>query len=129
MAYTKFHKNYGDFEIVIPAIDFSELNDDEAKETIEVLRSYENDYVCLNLDDHCHQRKARDAIEAKIGKHDWGLQEYLWENMGKINWPAPLIMHSFGPFQLAGTTLRKEWCNHMANEIEREHFGHADQTT
>ena len=71
MAYTEFRKSYGDFEIVIPAIDFSKLNSDEAQKTIEILRRYERN--------------------SKI--------------------------------------LRKEWCNHMANEIEREHFGHANQTT
>ena len=32
MAYTEFRKSYGDFEIVIPAIDFSKLNNDEAHE-------------------------------------------------------------------------------------------------
>lgn len=126
MAYTEFRKSYGDFEIVIPAIDFSELTGDEAEKTIKVLRNYEDDYVCLNLDDYCYQRKARDAIEAKIGNYEWGLQEYLFKNLWNR---APFQMLTFDPFMPAGIVLRKAWCNHMANEIEREHFGHANQTT
>lgn len=124
MAYTEFRKSYGDFEIVIPAIDFSELNNDEAEETIEILRKYEGGYVCLWLGNG----KARDAIEAEIGRCDWGLQEYLWKTMDKKNMRKPFFMRTFEPYNLGGIELRKEWCNHMANEIEREHFGHADQT-
>lgn len=92
--------------------------------TIEILRKYEGGYVCLWLGDG----KARDAIEAEIGRCKWGLQEYLWKTMDGIYWAEPFFMRTFEPYNLGGIELRKEWCNHMANEIEREHFGHADQT-
>lgn len=128
MAYTEFRKSYGDFEIVIPAIDFSELTGDEAEKTIEILRNYEDSYVCLSLVNLNDKRKARDAIETKIGKYDWGLHEYLWKSMNDTNWGAPFKMQSFNPREHAGYILRKAWCNHMANEIEREHFDHANQT-
>lgn len=120
MAYTEFRKSYGDFEIVIPAIDFSELNDDAAKRTIKVLRKYEGGYVCLSLVNLNDNRKARDAIETKIGKYNWGLQEYLWENTSDTNWEAPFEMKSFNPGEHAGHLLRIEWCKHMAKEIKRE---------
>jgi len=129
VAYTEFRKSYGDFEIVIPTIDFSELSDDAAKRTIKVLRKYEGGYVCLSLVNLNDKRKARNAIEAKIGKCNWSLQEYLWEHMDMLHWRPPFGMNLFNPREHAGYILRKEWCNHMANEIEREHFGHANQTT
>ena len=128
MAYTEFRKSYGDFEIVIPAIDFSELNNDEAEKTIEILRRYERNYVCMNLHPMNDQEKARDAIDIKIDRDRdcEGLEHYIADVMGDAVEGCHIY---FDPYNLAGKILRKEWCNHMANEIEREHFGHADQTT
>ena len=125
MAYTEFRKSYGDFEIVIPAIDFSELNKDEAEKTIEILRRYERNYVCMNLHPMNDQEKARVAIEIKIDRDCEGLEHYIADVMGDAVEECDIY---FSPHNLAGKILRKEWCNHMANEIEREHFGHANQT-
>lgn len=126
MAYTKFRKSYGDFEIVIPAIDFSELTGNEAEKTIEILRGHINGYVCINLHPENDQLKARNAIEAKIDRDCKGLEHYIADVMGDAVEECDIY---FDPYNLAGEILRKEWCNHMANEIEREHFGHANQTT
>lgn len=126
MAYTEFRKSYGDFEIVIPAIDFSELNSDEAQKTIEILRRYERNYVCMNLHLMNDQVKARVAIEIKIDRDYEGLEHYIADVVGDAVEECDIC---FNPYNLAGKILRKEWCNHMANEIEREHFGHANQTT
>jgi len=126
VAYTEFRKSYGDFEIVIPAIDFSELNNDEAEKTIEILRRYERNYVCMNLYPMNDQKKAQTAIEIKIDPGGEGLEHYIADVMGDAVEGCYIY---FDPYNLAGKILRKEWCNHMANEIEREHFGHANQTT
>lgn len=126
MAYTEFRKSYGDFEIVIPAIDFSELNGDEAEKTIEILRTYKESYVCSNLHPANDQLKARNAIEAKIDRNCEELEYYIADVMGDAIEECDIY---FDPYNPAGNILRKAWCNHMANEIEREHFGHADQTT
>lgn len=112
MPYTEFRKSYGDFEVVIPAIDFSSLFKDEARHTIIDLRNYgHNDkYVC-----HAVRRGAREIIGDAIDPNEYGLQQFIADSFGGYI-PSSL----FDPYTIAGNRLRIEWCKHMANEIERE---------
>ena len=126
MAYTEFRKSYGDFEIVIPAIDFSELNGDEAEKTIEVFRNYEDDYVCFNLSFLNKGNKAERRAVEKIISEPRGVSQLIFKS---FTYPAPFDEGIFKQYSQARKVLRKAWCNHMANEIECEHFGHANQTT
>ena len=49
MSYTDFRKSYGDFEVVIPAIDFSSLSRVDATKAVHALRSYEGGHVCITM--------------------------------------------------------------------------------
>ena len=120
MPYTEFRKSYGDFEVVIPAIDFSSLSQAKAADAVHALRSYENGYVC----DHVGWFEASNVanlIGNMIAEH----ADLSCTTIGS------LIDHQLGhddnmPFfsvyMQSGIVLRKAWCEHMANEIERE-FG------
>ena len=120
MPYTDFRKSYGDFEVVIPLIDFSSLTRADATKAVRALRSYEGGYVCEHVDWY-------DAhIVAKLIDHM--LKDY---NPALCNTIGRLIEHQFGHneniplftiYRQSGITIRKAWCEHMANEIERE-FG------
>ena len=48
MAYTKFRKSYGDFEVVIPPVKF-QLPPEYAARVAKELRSYEIGFVCNHL--------------------------------------------------------------------------------
>lgn len=118
MPYTEFRKSYGDFEIVIPPVDFSSLTKDEASHTVNAMRSYESSFVCLHLEKE-RALKAKHKINYMLTQHSastigglvvWQLNpEY--DNDG---------VSFFGSMSSPGIVLRKAWCDHMANEIERE---------
>lgn len=121
MAYTAFRKSYGDFDVVIPAVDFSSLTIDEAKATARRLKAYVNGFVCHHL--QCapaHQtRGATGPITYMIRSHAMpgcaSVTELVRSDLG-------LDDSYFRVFEGDGVALRKSWCNHMADEIERE-FG------
>lgn len=112
MPYTEFRKSYGDFEVVIPAINFSNLFKDDARHTIINLRNYEHcyKYVC-----HAVGHEASLIIGDAIDPTQDGLQQFIADSFGGYI-PTSL----FDPYTTAGKLLRIEWCKHMANEIERE---------
>ena len=112
MPYTEFRKSYGDFEVVIPAINFSSLSKDNARHTIIDLRSYGHGYryVC-----HAVGCAASLIIGDAIDPTQDGLQQFIADSFGGYI-PSSL----FDPYITAGNQLRIEWCKHMANEIERE---------
>ena len=112
MPYTEFRKSYGDFEVVIPAINFSSLSKDNARHTIIDLRSYGHGYryVC-----HAVGHAASLIIGDAIDPTQDGLQHFIADSFGGYI-PSSL----FNPYTTAGNQLRIEWCKHMANEIERE---------
>jgi len=111
MPYTEFRKSYGDFEVVISAIDFSRLSKDDARRAIIELRNYGHDdkYVC-----HAVRYAANKIIDA-IDPNERGLQHFIANSFGGY-----VCTKSFDPYTTAGNRLRIEWCKHMANEIERE---------
>ena len=112
MPYTEFRKSYGDFEVVIPAIDFSSLSKDDARHTIIDLRNYGHGrkYVC-----HAVRDAASNIIGDAIDPNERGLQHFIADSFGGYI-PSSL----FNAYTIAGKLLRIEWCKHMANEIERE---------
>ena len=112
MPYTEFRKSYGDFEVVIPAINFSRLFKDEARRTIIDLRNYGHGckYVC-----HAVRYAANKIIGDAIDPTQHGLQHFIADSFGDY-----IYTSLFGPYTTAGKLLRIEWCKHMANEIERE---------
>ena len=113
MPYTEFRKSYGDFEVVIPAIDFSRLCKEEARHTIIDLRNYGHDrkYVCRAV-----RYAASKIIGDAIDPNKRGLQRFIADSFGGY-----IPIRLFDPYTTAGDRLRIEWCKHMANEIEREH--------
>lgn len=124
MAYTEFRKSYGDFEIVIPAVDFSGLNIETALAAAEVFNNYLRDpyfawYVCFYLRDSLPYRiygPIRECIQnMKAVVDQKGLEEMIKQEM-KCEIP------NFHPRTTPGRVLRNEWCRHMAAEIKRE-FG------
>ena len=132
MAYTEFRKSYGDFEIVIPAIDFSRLKDFDAAAVADVvfaLHEYNQytwseywgqRYVCNHLRQYGFQGElAAYCICQRIDRYNHGLEHYIDDVMGFAIEEADI---HFRPQYAAGTVLRTEWCKHMAKEIERE-FG------
>ena len=112
MPYTEFRKSYGDFEVVIPAINFSSLSKDNARHTIIDLRNYEHcyKYVC-----HAVGHEASEIIGDAIDPNEHGLQYFITDSFGSY-----ISSSLFNPYTTAGNQLRIEWCKHMANEIERE---------
>ena len=112
IPYTEFRKSYGDFEVVIPAINFSSLSIDDARHTIIDLRNYGHDdkYVC-----HTVMHEASEIIGDAIDPNQYGLHHFIADSFG--GYVCPLLFH---PYTTAGNRLRIEWCKHMANEIERE---------
>lgn len=112
MPYTEFRKSYSDFEVVIPAIDFSRLFKDDARHAIIDLRNYGHGckYVC-----HAVRYAAKKIIGDAIDPNENGLQQFIADSFGGYI-PSSL----FNPYTTAGKQLRIEWCKHMANEIERE---------
>ena len=120
MPYTEFRKSYGDFEIVIPAVMF-ELTQEQARATVKALRSYKIGFVCDSLLKQDH------AVEATLSI---GNMLNCWADSSGLGTAIKRafddeynkLMPYFGIRHQSGITLRKAWCEHMANEIERE-FG------
>lgn len=112
MPYTEFRKSYGDFEVVIPAINFSNLSKDDARHTIINLRNYGHGckYVCYAVG--C---EASLIIGDAIDPNQYGLHHFIADSFGGY-----VCTSLFNPYTTAGKLLRIEWCKHMANEIERE---------
>ena len=112
MPYTEFRKSYGDFEVVIPAIDFSRLSKDDARNAIIDLRNYGHGfkYVC-----HAVREAASNIIGDAIDPNQYGLHHFIADSFGGY-----VCTSLFKPYTTAGNQLRIEWCKHMANEIERE---------
>ena len=102
MPYTDFRKSYGDFEVVIPAVDFSLLSRLDAIHAIRMLRQYRSGHVSHYM-------------------MDCGLN-YHPLNCVIIRQFYGGDMPSFSIYHQSGIVLRKAWCEHMAKEIERE-FG------
>ena len=123
MAYTEFRKSYGDFEIVIPAIDFSKLNNSEAIDTIKAMLEYEQpinhgEWLCHHLERN-KLWSAERHIRKTIDPTSRGIESFIKNSMGDAV-ECPIL--TFHPMNPAGRVLRIEWCKHMAKEIERE-FG------
>ena len=112
MPYTEFRKSYGDFEVVIPAIDFSRLCKEEARHTIIDLRNYGHGYTYVCPAVGC---AASRIIGDAIDPNECGLQRFIANSFGGY-----VCTSLFNPYTTAGKLLRIEWCKHMANEIERE---------
>ena len=120
MPYTDFRKSYGDFEVVIPAIDFSSLTIEEATKTAKALRSYDRNFVCQTL-----ERKEAYAAAILINKMIQTATNGMGCTIGwLIEYQLDAFEDEFVPFlnvgSQQGTMLRKDWCHHMAAEIERE---------
>ncbi len=119
MSYTEFRKSYGDFEIVIPAVDFSSLSRIDALYAVRTLRHYEYGNVCPHLE-RWGLENAERCIDEMLTKH-MGDRFSLIEGLILRQFYGS-DMPSFSIYHQSGITLRKEWCEHMAKEIERE-FG------
>lgn len=122
MPYTEFRKSYSDFEVVIPPIDFSSLTIEEATKTAKALRSYERNFVCQTL-----VRKEAYAAVSLINKMIHTATNGMGKTIGQlIKYQLDAFKKEIVPlFRVGsqhGNMLRKAWCDHMANEIERE-FG------
>ena len=122
MPYTDFRKSYGDFEVVIPAVDFSHLTLNSAVATVKALRAYKHGFVCDHLGEH-HQTDARKCIgKMLIRMNHCTLGGFITTLFNSEEGEEDESIPFFGARNQAGITLRKAWCEHMANEIERE-FG------
>ena len=122
MPYTEFRKSYSDFEVVIPPIDFRSLTIEEATKTAKALRSYDRNFVCQTL-----VRKESYAAVILINKMIHTATDGMGQTIGLlIKYQLDAFNDEFVPLFRCGSQhgnmLRKEWCHHMAAEIERE-FG------
>ena len=120
MPYTAFRKSYGDFEVVIPAVDFSTMSRIDALWTVKTLRHYEYGNVCKHLE-RWGLENAEKCIDEMLTKNTdcWFI---AIEGLIVRQFKHDKNMPSFSSLYQSGITLRKAWCEHMANEIERE-FG------
>lgn len=100
MSYTDFRKSYGDFEIVIPAVNFSALSRLDAIHAVRALRHYRSGYVS-------HHMMNWDLNYPPLNRVF--VREFYNDGMPR-----------FSIYMQSGITLRKTWCEHMANEIEHE---------
>ena len=120
MPYTDFRKSYGDFEVIIPAVDFGQLTHKSAMDTIKALRAYENGFVCVHLNGN-DQTDACKCIGKMLTRMNHNiLGAFVRESFKEREKDESIPF--FGTTNQAGITIRKAWCEHMANEIERE-FG------
>lgn len=118
MAYTEFRKSYGDFEIVIPAVDFSRLTTEEAKATTQAFQAYIEEpigFVCHHLERNAYMASVHCIRDTNSVIDYHGIHRYIARQM-------QCDIPSFWPNNTAGQVLRQEWCKHMATEIKRE-FG------
>lgn len=120
MSYTEFRKSYGDFEVVIPAIDFSSLSRVDATKAIHALRSYEAMHVCSHVV-RCKASNVASLIDNMITEHT-GVRHTTIRNLIDRQFGFDENIPFFSVYMQSGIVLRKAWCEHMANEIERE-FG------
>ena len=119
MAYTEFRKSCGDFEIIIPAVDFSKLTPKNAARVANTLHDYKSGWVCLYLE-HTHKLYgAAECIANAFGQAGYYMGVCLEDIIYKQH---PRFEISFDPYNPPGNVLRQEWCKHMAAEIKRE-FG------
>ena len=120
MSYTNFRKSYGDFEVVIPAIDFSSLSRANAADAVHALRSYEAKHVCSHVV-RCKASNVANLIDNMIREHGGRSCETIGSLIGyQLGYDDNVPF--FFVFMQSGIVLRKAWCEHMAKEIERE-FG------
>lgn len=128
MAYTEFRKSYGDFEVVIPAVDFSILSKEEAKATATRLRTFTTGFVCHHLGKLAYRGELHSVL---LQKKAVSLIDDMLINSGGCQLGeghlSLLVRNSlnlddnyFRAFHADGDELRKAWCDHMASEIERE---------
>ena len=118
MPYTAFRKSYGDFEVVIPAVDFSTMSRIDALWTVQTLRHYKYGNVCRHLE-RWGLENAEKCIDETLTKHT-GDRFRPIEGLIVRQFKHDKNMPSFSSLYQSGITLRKAWCEHMANEIERE---------
>ena len=121
MTYTEFRKFYGGIEVVIPAVNFSSLTRDEAVSTAKRLRTYVTGFVChhLEIPPISKKQKATKLIQAMLlanGGDQCG-EPHLGVLIRNANGLDKLYFQAGND---DGDLVRKEWCNHMAAEIERE---------
>ena len=121
MPYTEFRESYGDIEVVIPAVDFSSLTKDEAVATARCLRAYVQGFVCLHLTSapvDGKQRATKLVQSMLIANNGCESGE---SHLGVLIRNANGLDDSyFRVCQEDGIRVRKDWCHHMAAEIERE---------
>lgn len=120
MPYTDFRKSYGDFEVVIPAINFSSLSRVDATKATHALRSYEARHVCGHMN-RCKASNVANLIDNMIRAHGGVCCETIG-NLIDRQFGFDENIPFFSIYHQSGIVLRKAWCEHMANEIERE-FG------
>lgn len=116
MAYTAFRKSYGDFEVVIPPVDFSSLTVDEALNAARAFRDHQYGFVCSTLNWY-NAHEARCCINSMLAKR-------FVNNVGSLiddGFYRDRSIPFFGSCRAPGDTFRKAWCEHMAREIEREY--------
>ena len=121
MPYTEFRKSYNDIEVVIPPVDFSSLTSDEAVSTAKRLRAYVQGFVCLHLTEAPAEGKQQAAklIRAMLIANNGC--ECGEGHLGVLIRNANGLDDSyFRMYQEDGILVRKDWCHHMAAEIERE---------
>ena len=121
MTYTEFRKFYGGIEVVIPAVNFSSLTRDEAVSTAKRLRTYVTGFVChhLEISPISGKQKAIKLIQTMLlanGGDQCG-EPHLGVLIRNANGLDKLYFQAGND---DGDLVRKEWCNHMAAEIERE---------
>ena len=121
MPYTEFRKSYNDIEVVIPAVDFSSLTKDEAVATAKRLRAYVTGFVCHHLTSapvDGKQRATKLVQSMLIANNGCECGE---GHLGVLIRNANGLGDSY--FRVDnedGILVRKDWCHHMAAEIERE---------
>ena len=121
MAYTKFRKSYEDFEVVIPAVNFSPLTREEAVESAKRLANYVDGFVChlMRALPSNKTMSAGNLIHTMLLAN--GGDQYGGAHLGAfVRKSLDLSDMYFQAFNADGIDLRKAWCEHMAGEIERE---------
>ena len=121
MPYTEFRKSYNGIEVVIPPVDFSSLTRDEAVSTAKRLRAYVAGFVCHHLmsapvDGKHRAKKLIQAMLLANGGNQCG-EPHLGVLIRNVN---SLGGSYFRVDNGDGILVRKDWCHHMAAEIERE---------
>jgi hypothetical protein len=120
MAYTEFHKSYGDFEVVIAPVDFSCLDKFGARLTVNALREYEAGFVCHVLE-YRQLYEAKDCIGFML---EACYKCYTVDEVVSATHPG-LYAEGRCPHLFSGTpsgiAFRKAWVKHLISDIVREH--------